>query len=164
MTEIERSVSLGTLNRIDFRELPVDGQARDGAVLTRHLDEFNDKAFLTPEARKALRRLDSSKEVRKFLSANRKLEKPLLEAMQDDMIRGEIDVDFNLTVAEGPLSPRNARKRAWRARIMEKNHYGLVNVRTDGQTILCATMNETGEHWITHTFPARFQPPPDEEH
>ena len=44
MTEIERSVSLGALNRIDFRNLPADGEAGgvedvemtlDGAILGR---------------------------------------------------------------------------------------------------------------------------------
>jgi hypothetical protein len=39
---------------------------------------------------------------------------------------------------------------------MEKNHYGLVNVRTDGELIMCATLDETAEDWIIHTFLARF--------
>ena len=39
---------------------------------------------------------------------------------------------------------------------MTKNHYGLVNVRTDGKTIMCATMKETADGWSIHTFPARF--------
>lgn len=56
----------------------------------------------------------------------------------------------------GPISSINVRKRAWRSRIMEKNHYGLVNVRTDGKTIMCATLAETEEKWVIHTFPARF--------
>ncbi len=40
-------------------------------------------------------------------------------------------------------------------RIMHRNHYGLVNVRTDGTTLMCATLDETEEDWIIHTFPAR---------
>jgi hypothetical protein len=44
----------------------------------------------------------------------------------------------------------------WRSRLMTKNHYGLVNVRTDGKTILCATMTEAGDGWTVHSFPARF--------
>ncbi len=34
--------------------------------------------------------------------------------------------------------------------------YGLVNVRTDGETILCATMNEGNRSWNVKTFRARF--------
>lgn len=34
--------------------------------------------------------------------------------------------------------------------------YGLVNVRTDGETILCATMNDARRGWNIQAFPARF--------
>lgn len=34
--------------------------------------------------------------------------------------------------------------------------YGLVNVRTDGKTILCATMDEKDNGWRIHKFKARF--------
>jgi hypothetical protein len=34
--------------------------------------------------------------------------------------------------------------------------YGLVNVRTDGETIMCATMNEAERSWNVRTFRARF--------
>jgi beta-lactamase superfamily II metal-dependent hydrolase len=34
--------------------------------------------------------------------------------------------------------------------------YGLVNVRTDGQTILCATRNEAKASWNLQVFPGRF--------
>jgi hypothetical protein len=34
--------------------------------------------------------------------------------------------------------------------------YGLVNVRTDGETILCATRDEAKHDWDIATFPARF--------
>jgi hypothetical protein len=34
--------------------------------------------------------------------------------------------------------------------------YGLVNVRTDGNTILCATMNEGDASWSIRTFKSRF--------
>ena len=41
------------------------------------------------------------------------------------------------------------------ARIMRKVHYGLVNIRTDGNMIMCATMKESGSGWTVHVFPAR---------
>ncbi len=164
MTEIERSVSLGALNRIDFRQVPVGGGKVDGAVPTRSLDELNEKAYLTPEDRVKLRRImtnttdlkKAKKQAKKFLREVVKVQKPQLKAMENNMRTGAIDVDFNLTVPQGPVSSENVRKRAWRSRIMEKNHYGLVNVRTDGETILCATLDETEKKWITHSFPARF--------
>lgn len=59
------------------------------------------------------------------------------------------------TVPTGPLSAEFKWGSFWRARVMDSNHYGLVNVRTDGDTMLCATLDETGDDWIIHTFPAR---------
>ncbi len=156
MTEVERSVSLGALNRIDFRQVPIDGGKVNGAVPTRSLDELNEKAYLGPEDRAGLRKIKDSTQAKKFLRGVMKAQKPALEAMESDMRTGAIDVDFNLTVPQGPVSSKNVRKRAWRSRIMEKNHYGLVNVRTDGETIMCATLDETEKKWVTHCFPARF--------
>jgi|GEM_PF-477309 len=156
MTEIERSVSLGALNRIDFRDLPIGDEKIDGAILGRNIDELNDKAYMTPEDRIKLRRIKDSKKARKFAKTVRKEQKPIMKAMEEETQKGQIRVDFNLTVPQGPISSENIRKRAWRSRIMEKNHYGLVNVRTDGKTIICATLDETEKKWVTHAFPARF--------
>jgi hypothetical protein len=47
-------------------------------------------------------------------------------------------------------------------RKLDKTHvvtgvvYGLVNVRTDGNTILCATLNEVEKEWEIETFESRF--------
>ncbi len=161
MTEIERSVSLGALNRIDFRRLPIGGEKVDGEILGRNADELNERACLTPEDRFKLSKIKDKKEAAKFLREVEKKRKPTLEAMEENTQKGRIRVDFNLTVPQGPVSSRNVRKRAWRSRIMEKNHYGLVNVRTDGDLVLCATLDETEEKWVSHTFPARFGPAED---
>lgn len=156
MTEVERSVSLGALNRLDIRKMPVDGSEVDGAILGRNIDELNDKAFLTPEDRVKLSKISDSRAAAKFVRDARKLNKPAMEAMELKAQTGEIGAVFNLTVPQGPISSVNVFKRSWRSRIMEKNHYGLVNVRTDGETIMCATLNETEKKWIVHSFPARF--------
>ena len=170
MTEIERSVSLGALNRIDIRQLPVAGKATDACVLTRNLDELDDRGHMTPEARREIanaerrmRRAKTEADKSRFKKKRDKLLKDLVKeesktlgAMEHDMRTGKIDIDLNLTVPQGPLGSRNVRKRAWRSRVMEDNHYGLVNVRTDGTTIMCATLNETEEKWVVHSFPARF--------
>ncbi len=36
----------------------------------------------------------------------------------------------------------------------QKTNYGLVNVRTDCKTIMCATLNETEEKWVVDNFQA----------
>jgi hypothetical protein len=80
----------------------------------------------------------------------------LSAAVEEATRKGDVRVDFNLTVPLGPVDEENVSNRAWRTRVMQKTHYGLVNVRTDGKTIMCATMDETEHKWIVHTFPARF--------
>ncbi len=157
MTEIERSVSLGALNRLDLRNVPGEQGDMDGVVLGRNIDELNDKAYLSPEDRRRLRRIKDKKEAKRFLASVARSQRPPLESMETATQTGRIRADFNLTVPEGPVSSRNVRKRAWRSRIMEKNHYGLVNVRTDGETIMCATLDETEKKWVTHAFRARFK-------
>jgi beta-lactamase superfamily II metal-dependent hydrolase len=51
---------------------------------------------------------------------------------------------------------RTHRKTLAQAKIVGRLIYGLVNVRTDGRTILCATMNEGDGGWSIKTFKARF--------
>ena len=41
-------------------------------------------------------------------------------------------------------------------RVVHSTTYGLVNVRTDGRKILCATMNEKKDTWDVETFESRF--------
>lgn len=60
-------------------------------------------------------------------------------------------VHFDET-ASGALNPKK-RSRPLRDAYLAS---GLVNVRTDGETILCATLNETKRKWNVKTFPARF--------
>ncbi len=158
MTEIERSVSLGALNRVDFRRLPIAGQPTDGAVVCRPVDELGDKDHMTPEQRRAHRKIVDRNEADRFVRGAAREQGPLLKAMENAVRTGEIDLYLSLSVPQGPMSAKNKEKRAWRSRIMDKNHYGLVNVRTDGKTILCATLNETEKKWVCHSFPARFGP------
>jgi len=156
MTEIERSVSLGAINRIDIRKAPCGDDEVDVSLLGRSVDELNEKAFLSPEDRKAWSKISDKKEADKFLREVQKKEKTVFEAMENDLKYSRIKVEFNLSVPQGPLHAKNTSKRAWNARLMEKNHYGLVNVRTDGDLIMCATLDETEHKWVVHTFSARF--------
>jgi len=51
-------------------------------------------------------------------------------------------------------------KAAWktldRALVLSGLVYGLINVRTDGEKILCATMNEADQSWQIKTITSRF--------
>ncbi len=60
---------------------------------------------------------------------------------------------FNHLLDTGRLK---CKQRVWKTRVMENNHYSLVNVRTDGKTIMCATLDETEDKWVIYTFSARF--------
>ena len=155
MTEIQRSVTLGAINRIDIRGMQAGGDSVDGIILGRPVDEINNAGFLSPEARKGLKG-KTEKERKKAVRLARKQAKPVLDTMEDATRRGHIRADFNLTVPLGPVDKDNVSKRAWRARLMERTHYGLVTVRTDGKVIMCATLDETAEGWTIHTFTARF--------
>jgi len=44
----------------------------------------------------------------------------------------------------------------WKSMFVSGIVYGLVNVRTDGEKILCATMSETKKDWEIETFMSRF--------
>lgn len=56
----------------------------------------------------------------------------------------------------GSLRPENAERSLKNGFLVTGLTYGLVNVRTDGKTILCATMNEGRGDWTVKTFKARF--------
>jgi hypothetical protein len=56
----------------------------------------------------------------------------------------------------GALSPSRRSRSFVGSYVVSGMVYGLVNVRTDGETILCATMNEANRSWNIKTFRARF--------
>jgi beta-lactamase superfamily II metal-dependent hydrolase len=59
-------------------------------------------------------------------------------------------------VRSGDLNPRKGSRRLPGLHVVSGIVYGLVNVRTDGDRILCATMNEKDGTWDVHTFHSRF--------
>jgi beta-lactamase superfamily II metal-dependent hydrolase len=67
----------------------------------------------------------------------------------------KIDVTYKETNA-GDLRPATRTKSFWDKKIVGGIIYGLVNVRTDGKKILCATMSEKGNGWDIKTFNSRF--------
>jgi len=158
MTEIERSVTLGSINRIDIRQMPIaGGQRHDGTITGRPVDEIEPKGFLSPKARKDLKDVTSSTQKRKIVEGHERTEEPILAAMEDDTEKSKIRVDFNLSVPLGPIGQKNVKKGQWRGYMLQKVQYGLVTTRTDGETVMCATMDEHGKKWIVHTFPAAVE-------
>lgn len=60
-------------------------------------------------------------------------------------------------VAAGDLNPKQVSARFHGGtRVVHGVTYGLVNVRTDGERILCATLNEKEDRWEIESFAARF--------
>jgi beta-lactamase superfamily II metal-dependent hydrolase len=59
-------------------------------------------------------------------------------------------------VRAGALRPQKGTKRWKGVQAVVGVVYGLVNVRTDGETILCATMNEGDATWDVRSFISRF--------
>jgi hypothetical protein len=62
------------------------------------------------------------------------------------------------TDADISLGPANNKKTRdlWKSLCVYGIIYGLVNVRTDGNKILCATLNENKSQWEIETFNSRF--------
>jgi len=58
--------------------------------------------------------------------------------------------------ASGALNPRKRDKEFWNTYLVSGIVYGLVNVRTDGKKILCATLNEKDATWSVRSFKGRF--------
>ena len=59
-------------------------------------------------------------------------------------------------VAAGALRPRRGDRPVSGSYVVAGTIYGLVNVRTDGSRILCATLNEGNHSWEIKEFESRF--------
>jgi beta-lactamase superfamily II metal-dependent hydrolase len=77
------------------------------------------------------------------------------------------DIDINLTneeetrisykqTASGALKAADKTKSMGELKVVAGIVYGLINVRTDGNKILCATLNEGKSKWEIQTFYSRF--------
>jgi beta-lactamase superfamily II metal-dependent hydrolase len=58
--------------------------------------------------------------------------------------------------SSGALNPTRKTRPLAGARLVSGVVYGLVNVRTDGRKLLCATLNEADRTWDVRTFNSRF--------
>ncbi|QJP13586.1 MBL fold metallo-hydrolase [Starkeya sp. ORNL1] len=66
-----------------------------------------------------------------------------------------VTIEFTET-KPGALRPAKKQRVLSRTKLVAGLIYGLVNVRTDGDTILTATMNEGDGSWAVKTFRSRF--------
>ncbi len=66
-----------------------------------------------------------------------------------------VTIDAKVTKA-GDLNPTIKKKKLGSTYVVAGLIYGLVNVRTDGEKILCATLNEKDNTWQIKKFTSRF--------
>lgn len=66
-----------------------------------------------------------------------------------------IEIQAKVTKA-GDINPTTVKRRLDRTNIVTGLIYGLVNVRTDGETIVCATLNEKDNTWQVKKIISRF--------
>ena len=64
---------------------------------------------------------------------------------------------FHRVVDAGARNAKRGSSPLSNRRLATKTTYGLINVRTDGKTILCAALNEKEFKWNISTFQARFR-------
>ena len=157
MTEIERSTSVGEITHIAFNKYPIaDEQLHDGAVFAQSFDEISDVAFPTAVDRHAEANAPTTEEGKKIREQAAKREKERLKPIAESSAKKRTSASYHFREVRGPFSVRYGNRSVWRSRLMTQVHYGLVNVRTDGETIVCATIVETGDGWNIHEFKARF--------
>jgi beta-lactamase superfamily II metal-dependent hydrolase len=156
MTEVERSVALGQVTHIRFNAYPATTDSNlDGGLFAMPSREIPDKALLTAKDRQEIARADENTAKQIERDAISREKNPLRE-LDLKQIAAKTRGAFHYRGVHELFSIQYGNKSVWRSRIMTKNHYGLVNVRTDGKTIMCATMTEAGDGWTVHSFPARF--------
>ena len=76
--------------------------------------------------------------------------------LYDELIENESTADFSYTYFKGVWTRKTGQKALEGARVLDRVNYGLVNVRTDGELIMCATQKDSGGGWTVHAFTARF--------
>jgi beta-lactamase superfamily II metal-dependent hydrolase len=157
MTEIERSTSVGEITHIAFNTYPLaDNQVHDGALFAQSFERISDVAFPTAADRRAEQNAPTKAEGKKIRNLAAKREKERLQPIAANSAKKRTSASYHYREVRGPFSVRYGNRSVWRSRMMTRVHYGLVNVRSDGERIICATIRETGEGWTVHEFNARF--------
>ena len=80
---------------------------------------------------------------------------PAGDTVVNEQDLGSVTVEAKVTKA-GDLNPTTVDRKLDKTYIVAGLIYGLVNIRTDGNTIICATMNEKDSTWNIRKFQSRF--------
>ena len=83
------------------------------------------------------------------------LESPAGDTVVGQADLGKVKVDATVTKA-GDLNPTKVQRTLDRTYIVAGLIYGLVNVRTNGSKIICATLGEKDASWEIKTLSSRF--------
>ncbi len=67
----------------------------------------------------------------------------------------QFDLHYKTTVAGG-RNPKKGKSELGSKALAASTTYGLINVRTDGKTIVCASLNEVKSKWNISNFNSRF--------
>ncbi len=93
------------------------------------------------------------------ISRSYKIGQPTELEVKDSGIKYKNSTDIKVTFKEtnaGDVNPTTKTRDFWSKKIVSGIIYGLVNVRTDGKKILCATLSEAGSDWDIKEFKSRF--------
>lgn len=157
MTEIERSTSVGEITHVTFAQYPLNANdVHEGALFAQPFGEISDNAFPTAADRRdeaAAADSDAAEDIR---DAAIEREKNRLKPIATNSAIRRTSSAYHYREMRGPFAITYGNRSIFRSRLMTRVHYGLVNVRTDGETIVCATIRETGGGWTVHEFKARF--------
>ncbi|MEM7529116.1 MAG: MBL fold metallo-hydrolase [Pseudomonadota bacterium] len=154
MTEIERSALLAAVNRIEITDHSAAGDSL--TLLGKPVEAFSGSEFFSEENWDEYAELDDA-------DAKKDFRKEVVEAGEDRL--GAVEEAAGTLGTQATLYGRRPAgvvdieypRRSLRGlRMMESNVYGLVNVRTDGERVMCASKRDSGNRWTIHTFKARF--------
>lgn len=81
---------------------------------------------------------------------------PDLKDLYDELEDNGTTAEFTYTYFKGVWTRKTGQKQLENARLLDRVNYGLVNVRTDGKLIMCASQSDAGGGWTIHAFKARF--------
>ena len=148
----------------DSAQNPVSEAGRDFTLLGKPADEFRGREFLGADDWRELARIDREPGTREQKEAARtalvrsaaERERPRLSALeQAERANASRGMVYGRRPA-GVVGDEYLRSSFHRMRVMEKNVYGLVNVRTDGALVMCASKRDDGERWTVHAFEPVF--------
>jgi beta-lactamase superfamily II metal-dependent hydrolase len=96
-----------------------------------------------------------STEIARSIQLGRPLRLMAADHVHEQTELGKLLVEASVT-KPGDLNPTRLTRNMGNTLIVAGLIYGLVNIRTNGETILCATLNEKDHSWQVRKFKSRF--------